>query len=363
MMNSLPRRDFVQQAAATALAAATLMPHVASGSTEQKRVKVGQLGTSHSHAPDKFATLCKLADEFEVVGVVEPNAVRRAEAEKLPAFADAKWMTEEELLNVPGLQVVAVETSVRDLSETATRCIRAGKHLHLEKPGGVTLSAFKQVLHDASQRQLHVQMGYMLRSNPAVKFLMNAVREGWLGKVFEIDAIMSKFSPDEQRHQLAEFTGGGMFELGGHLIDLVVAILGKPDRVSAFTHRTRAPSDILADNQLAVLHYPQGNATVRVSLIEVEGAKRRQFVVCGNAGTIDICPLEPPQLRLALRTSRDGFKKEYQVVKMPTSGGRYDDELKELAAVVRGDRAPAFTSAHDLIVHETLLQASEMPMS
>jgi len=52
----------------------------------------------------------------------------------------------------------------------------------------------------------------------------------------------------------------------------------------------------------------------------VEGYDRRQLVVCGDQGTIDIEPLEtfycqPPQpqkLKLALSQARDSFKKGYQ---------------------------------------------------
>ena len=39
----------------------------------------------------------------------------RAQAEKNAAYKDLKWMTKEQLLNTPGLQVVGVETRVRDL--------------------------------------------------------------------------------------------------------------------------------------------------------------------------------------------------------------------------------------------------------
>ena len=48
--------------------------------------------------------------DFEVVGIVEPDPVRRARAEQTKTYADLTWMTEEQLLNAPGLQAVAVET-------------------------------------------------------------------------------------------------------------------------------------------------------------------------------------------------------------------------------------------------------------
>ncbi len=37
---------------------------------------------------------------------------------------------------LPWLKAVAVETDVFDLAQTAIRRINAGKHIHLDKPGG-----------------------------------------------------------------------------------------------------------------------------------------------------------------------------------------------------------------------------------
>ncbi len=358
-----PRRDFLLQAATTVstLAAATaLKPHVASASENERRVKVGLIGTSHPHAAGKIAALRQLAEDFEVMGVVEPDEARRAELQGNPAYAGLAWLTEEQLLQTRDLGVVAVETEVRDLLPTASRCIAAGKHIHLEKPGATSHSHFQQLLQDADERKLYVQLGYMLRHNPAIQFLLKVLGEGWLGQIFEIYATMSKTVGDDERRRLAEFAGGGMFELGCHLIDLMVAVLGKPEDVTVFTRRSRSPSDTLADNQLAVFQYPKCTAAIRIALMEVDGVNRRQFVVCGTEGTVDIRPLEPPQLQLALDRPRDRYRQGYQSVELPSMPGRYDDQLKALARVVRGEQPPLFSSSHDLIVHEALLQASGM---
>ena len=323
-------------------------------------MKVGQIGTAHSHAADKIGALRKLVEDFELVGVVEPDAARRAEAERNGAYSGVPWMTEEQLLAAPDVKIIAVETGISDLVPTASRCIHAGKHIHLDKPGGDLLEPFKQLLHAADERKLCVQMGFMLRHNPAFQFLFKAVREGWLGQVFEIYTTMGKVSGDEARRKFAEFSGGGMFDLGGHLVDLVVAVMGQPMGMSVFTRRSRAPSDELADNQMAVFEYPQCMATVRISLMDVDGGKRRQFVVCGSEGTIEIRPMEPPQLQMALIKPREGYRPGFQTVTLPASSGRYDDQLKELARVARGEQPPSFGSAHDLIVQECLLKASAM---
>ena len=101
-------------------------------------------------------------------------------------------MTQEQLLNVPGLQAVLVETRVRDLLNAAESCIAAGKHIHLDKPAGESLPQFQRILESAAKQKLLVQMGYMYRYNPAVVLLRDFLKQGWLGDVFEVHAVMSK---------------------------------------------------------------------------------------------------------------------------------------------------------------------------
>ncbi|MGB8167209.1 MAG: Gfo/Idh/MocA family oxidoreductase [Chthoniobacteraceae bacterium] len=346
---SQSRRHFLATAAAASLA-----PFIARGA-ERPRIKIGQIGTSHAHAGGKMDTMRASAD-FEVVGVVEPDAGRRAHLENSKTYAGVPVLTEEQLLNTPGLQAVAVETEVKDLLATAARCIAAGKHIHLDKPAGESLPAFKRVLDAATQRKLTVQMGYMFRHNPAFELCFRLLREGALGEVFSIDTQMSKLIDPAGRKALLGYRGGSMFELGCHVIDAVGTVLGRPGKVTAFNRSVAA--DGFADNQLAVLEYPKATVTVRSALTEVDGGARRQFVVCGTKGTFDIRPLEAPAARLALDTPHGEFKKGYQDVKFPKTGGRYDGDFAELAQVIRGEKAFPFSPEHDLAVQETVLLAS-----
>lgn len=76
-------------------------------------VKVGMLGTAHSHAAGKWQGIRRMPEVFEVVGVVEADEHRRKAAQERREYADVKWMSEEELLNTEGLEAVLVETAVR----------------------------------------------------------------------------------------------------------------------------------------------------------------------------------------------------------------------------------------------------------
>ena len=82
----------------------------------------------------------------------------------------------------------------------------------------------------------------------------------------------------------------------------------------------------------------------------------------GEQGTFEIAPLEPPKVRMALDRPRGKFKRGFQDVTVPRATGRYDDEFRDLAKVIRGEKKLAWNRAHDLIVHEAVLRGSHMPI-
>jgi predicted dehydrogenase len=327
-----------------------------------KRIKVGQIGTAHAHAAGKMATLRKLSQYYEVIGIAEPSPERQNRVKNHSAYRGLKWLSEEQLLNTAGLQAVAVETEIPKLVPTGMRCVSSGVHIHLDKPAGLSLVEFKKLLDEATRRRLTVQMGYMFRYNPAFKFCFRAVQEGWLGDVFEVDGVISKTIGVQQRKQLAVYPGS-MFELGCHLIDAMIKVLGKPDKITGFSRSTRPEQDNLADNQLAVFEYAGATATIRSALIEVAGQQRRQFVVCGDKGTVDIRPLELPKLLFAPDRQLKKYKKGYQEIKLPPMPGRYDEQLIELARIINGQKESEYPPGHDLAVQEAVLKASGAPLN
>ncbi|QEG38340.1 Gfo/Idh/MocA family protein [Roseimaritima ulvae] len=352
-----PRRTFLAASCAAA-SSALLAPHV-SAMVTGKRIRVGQIGTAHAHASGKLAAMRQQEDLFEVVGVVEPDEARRAAMQKSKAYQGVTFLTEQQLLETPGLAAVAVETAVADLVPTAMRCLAAGKHIHLDKPAGVSLPQCVAMHQLADQNGLTIQMGYMLRYNPAFITLFEMVRDGWLGDITELTGAMSKLASEGLRKDLAQYAGGGMFELSCHLIDAMVTVLGRPDKVTAHNRGTR--DDGFLDNQMAVFDYPTAIATIRANHLDPFGFPHRHFNVVGQSGAYHINPLEPPQAKLALDRPRGKYAKGTHALKFERPTGRYDAEFQDLAKVIRGEKQLAWDSKHDIAVHEAVLLASGMP--
>ena len=95
-MNLFTRRRFIHTAAITSLA---LTPKASAQAPTGRpaKIRIGQIGTGHAHAAGKVDTI-RASDAYELVGVVEPDAERRAKAENTKSYAGVTWMTEEAVL-------------------------------------------------------------------------------------------------------------------------------------------------------------------------------------------------------------------------------------------------------------------------
>jgi predicted dehydrogenase len=338
----LGRRSFI---------ASVIAGTAASALGEEPRIRVGQIGTQHAHASGKMQSLRGLPDTYEIVGISSESIPDAA------TYAGLPRMSEADLLAHPGLQAVLVETNIDDASKTALKALRAGKHVHLDKPGASEHGAFRAMRMEAEERRLTVQMGYMLRYNPAFELLFQARREGWFGEILEVDAMMGKLADPSTRKAIGSLPGGGMFELACHVIDASVTLLGKPKEVHALSTPTH-PGDGIKDNQLAVLVYPKTTVTIRCNHADPFGGPRRRFQVAGTKGAMEIMPLESGKATLWLDEAHGPWKKGENKIQLSVSKDRYAAEFVDLAAVLRGEKPLAWSAAHDIAVHETVLRAS-----
>lgn len=347
-------------AAAASIAPAMLLP---AAEKKSKKLKYVQIGTGHPHA-SKIGVYDS-SDDWDVIGIVEEDPEALAKAKQNDTYKKFKFLTLEEALNTPDLAAVGVETPIRDLLKYTEIAIDAGLHCHLDKPAGNSMRDYRRIMKKADAGNLVVQMGYMYRFNPAVQLFHRMRDAGWLGEIFETHAVMSKVLPMASREEIDEFSGGIMFELGCHIIDLTIGVLGKPENITAFPRRViDSGKDTLQDNMLAVFEYPKATATIRSTCVEVDGFARRHFAACGTGGTCHIQPLDRPSMIVSLDQERkfEGedriFKKGKNEIKFDPPYSRYVGDAADLAQIIRGEKENSFPSSHDLAVQEAVFRAS-----
>jgi predicted dehydrogenase len=240
----------------------------------------------------------------------------------------------------------------------------AGKPVLLEKPAGDNWEEFRRIIDLAQRKHLHVQMIYLFRYMSAVQEMLQRCRKGELGSVYEFRARLPKDLRDYKRfvEELERYRGGMFFEMAGHVIDMMVAILGAPRRISPFLahHHREGPANYI-DNGVAIFEFARAFGIIEIPALEVVPHSRR-IEVYGTEGAVVIPHLGSGHLAnkkiQPLEVYRVG-QANWQTNYPPAQTLQIRD-LREFAAVVTGKKPPDFSMAHDLMVQEALLRASGM---
>lgn len=325
-----------------------------------QKLRIGHIGTRHDHSSGKLDCVRKLSDVFEVVGVVEEDPQQLAMVKEHPSYRDCTFMTKEQLFNA-GCDAIMVEGSEYDLPHVALECIENGIPVHIDKPAGRDLQAFEKLLRIAKEKHLPVQMAYMYRYNPAVLDCMEMIRQGRLGRIHSVSAIMNTGHPIEKRQWLHQFDGGIMYFLGCHMVDLVYQLQGTPDSISTYLCASGIEGTTAIDQATAVFCYPGGHSVVQANSCEVNGYGRRQLVVCGTEGTYEICPLERPiGVKYTHASFAEPFWDRHTTRDIPTvpADERYDDMMLDFAAMVRNEKENPVSYEDELQVQKLVLAAS-----
>ena len=321
-----------------------------------KKIKIGQIGIGHNHGEAKMKAARKFPELFEIVGYAEENERWIEKRCEKKGYEGLTRMSVEEIIEKS--DAILVESDVWDLTKYAQMCIDAGKHIHMDKPASGTLEEYKHLLDSAKEKKLVVQLGYMYRYNPAVVQTLEHIKNGDLGEIYSINAEMSTFHGVEYKKWLTNFGGGIMYILGSHLVDLIVYMLGEPKKITSFLKHTGLDGVDFEDNNLAVLEYDKALARVFVSSVEVNGYGRRQLMVSGSKGTVNICPLEKPTTMTYADTKMGGRPYFDDKITIPfdldASGSRYDEMMKDFYDCILGKKENPFTYEHEYLVQKVL---------
>jgi predicted dehydrogenase len=329
-------------------------------------IRLAMLGMWHTHADGIVRQVAAHPREFTLVGFYDRDAelVAQRRAQWGPRLGNLRTFDRPELLLREPLDGVVVEGRVFENVRLAGLTLEHGKPVMLEKPAGDNLDDYRRLVDQAQRKHLHVQMIYLFRYMAAVQEMLRRSRNGELGRIYHFRARLPKDLPSYDRfvEELAPYRGGMFFEMAGHVIDMMIAVLGVPRQITPFLahHHRHEPANFI-DNGVAVFGYPHAWATVEVPALEVAPHARR-LEVFGTEGALVIPHLGSGHLAnrniQPIEIFRTG-QADWQTLELPAQTLQISD-LREFAAVIAGRKRPDFDMQHDLAVQETLLRASGM---
>ncbi len=329
-----------------------------------KKIKVVQIGTAHDHAKFVMDSIKKQSDVFELVGYVNPEPDSICFNMFKDTYSEVKVLSLEEALNYPGLDAVIVESEEHSLMKYAGMAIEKGLNAHIDKPGGEDNDEFAELANSAKEKGLVFSMGYMYRFNPAIKKLFEMVDNGELGQILSVEAQMNCRQSVEKRNWFDKFCGGNMFFLGCHLIDIIYRLQGEPENTYAYNVSSNTDGVTARDECMSVLKYKNGCSFVKVYANECGGFLRRQLVVSGTKGTVEIKPIERyvpnssdimTDMRVVLTSDED--ENGWNAYGRDITFGpfdRYDEMMKTFAYTVSGEYENKYDYDYEIRLHKLL---------
>ena len=279
----------------------------------------------------------------ELVAGADLNAQQRGWfAERWGLSGDHVYADYREMLQRERLDLVSVCTSARPRAGIIEAVARAGvRGIWAEKPIAVSLAEADSVVQVCREQGTALAVNCHRRWNALFKEIKAMLDAGEFGKLLQI-TVHGTF---------------GLSSNGSHMLDIVVALLGRPHRVTPFARQHSADFPWYRDNTAAVLEYPAALAVVESVAAEADPTAARRLEVYGSRGSAVLEPLEPPRLRLCLDGARDGYAAGWQEVAV-ANRPRYVESLRAFLATIRGEQPPDRTFAHELAVQETILAAA-----
>jgi predicted dehydrogenase len=202
-------------------------------------VGFGWMGHVHARAYTRAGQhFPELGVTPDLAVVADPDAGRRAEAKAgygVPATT-AEW---RDLLEADGIQAVSITAPNALHREIAVELARAGKHLWIEKPVGLSAADAVAVAQAAAQAGVRTAVGFNYRNAPAVEHARALLADGAIGPVTHARfRLLSDYAahPDGARTWRFERDQGGsgvIGDLASHGVDLITHLLGDVDELVA----------------------------------------------------------------------------------------------------------------------------------
>lgn len=215
--------------------------------------------------------LAGLPADSKLAVACDTNLSRAEELVKLAqsgkAIADFKIAVAD-----PQVDAVIVATINSALGEVSAAAIRAGKHVIVEKPAGISAKQLDELIALAEKHGVCVRVGFNHRYHPAFIKAREIYKSGVMGELMFIRARYGhggRIGYDQEWRAAPKLSGGGeLIDQGIHLIDLAGWFLGEFKKVDghATTYFWKMPVD---DNAFLSLQTVKGQtAWLHVSCTE-----------------------------------------------------------------------------------------------
>lgn len=226
--------------------------------------------------------------ESTVVAVMD--AVPSVTDEVAKEIGAKAYYTEADLLADPDVEAVYIATPVFLHHKQVLDAAKAGKHILLEKPIGLTIEDAEEMIAACKEAGIYFSEGYMMKYHALNREARKMVEQGEIGNVVFARAQLSCWYPDipgAWRQDPKLGGGGSLIDMATHCYDLLQYIIGsKIKEVVAFTDTLTFKYPV-EDSSTTMLKFENGAQAVVDAFFNVpDAAGQARLELYGNKGSI-----------------------------------------------------------------------------
>jgi scyllo-inositol 2-dehydrogenase (NADP+) len=204
----------------------------------------------------------------------------------------------DELLDIEEVRIVVVATPNASHGTIATRCLRAGRDVVVDKPFAPSAAEAAQISTVAAEHGRLLTVFHNRRWDGDFLTVRRLLADGACGRPVRFESRFDRFRPQPRAgawRERAEPGSGVLFDLGPHLVDQALVLFGMPDAITGHVEIER--DGVTADDSFDVtLHYPRMRVVLGATMLAAAPGPR--FVVHGTGGSFVKEGVDPQEAAL-----------------------------------------------------------------
>jgi scyllo-inositol 2-dehydrogenase (NADP+) len=267
------------------------------------------LAGSAFHGP-----LIAAVPELQLASIVTANPERAERARR--AFPSARILPDTDALFSAADEhdLVVVASPNRFHLAHGLAALEAGLHLVVDKPVAASAAGARRLAAAARDRGLVAAAFHNRRWDGDALTVRRLLDEGTLGAALRFESRFERWRPevdaDRWRERPGDDAGGVLFDLGSHLIDQALFLLGPPSRVYAEVALRRPAARVDDDVFVALEHAGGARAHLWASMVAALPGPRLRVLGSRAAYVKHGLDVQEAALRAGERPDAPGFGRE-----------------------------------------------------
>ncbi len=183
--------------------------------------------------------------------------------------------------------LVTIVTPHNTHAKLVLRCLRAQKHVIVEKPMCITAKEATAMIKKAKDQRVMLTVFHNRRHDGDFLTIKEVVDKGLIGEIFQVEMFGGGYGhPGYWWRSNKKISGGAFYDWGAHLLDWLLNLVpGRVVGVNGFFHKL-VWKDVTNEDQVEAMIRFESGAVANVQLSHVARAGKPRWRILGTKGAI-----------------------------------------------------------------------------